>query len=81
MGRIYKCTGSNIRQITRRLGIDISPRRVINPKETFRRGTAKKGKCKNCGKEFILYLSHYVFITLSNFNEFFLTTTFVRMRF
>lgn len=59
VGRIYKCTGSNIRQITRRLGIDISPRRVINPKETFRRGTAKKGKCKNCGKEFILYLSHY----------------------
>ena len=29
--------------------------REINSKETFNRGTAKKGVCKNCGKEFILY--------------------------
>ncbi len=58
VGRLYNCSGSNIRNTVRRLGINIAPRRNINPQETFRKGTAKKGICKNCGKEFILYLSH-----------------------
>lgn len=58
VGRLYNCSGSNIRNAVRRLGINIALRRNINPQETFRKGTAKKGICKNCGKEFILYLSH-----------------------
>ena len=58
VGRKYKCSGSNIRKVAQRLNIIVPPRRAVNPCETFRRGTAKKGICKNCGKEFILYLSH-----------------------
>ena len=58
VGRLYNCSGSNIRKVVYRLNINIGPRRSINPKETFRRGTAKKGICKNCGKEYVLYLSH-----------------------
>ena len=58
VGRKYKCSGSNIRKVAQRLNIIVPSRRAVNPCETFRRGTAKKGICKNCGKEFILYLSH-----------------------
>ena len=57
VGRRYSCSGSNIRKVIQRLGIVVPSRRIVNPCETFRRGTAKKGICKNCGKEFILYLS------------------------
>lgn len=42
VGRLYNCSGSNIRNAVRRLGINIAPRRNINPQETFRKGTAKK---------------------------------------
>lgn len=55
IGRRYGCTGSNIKKVAYRLGIELPKRRVINDKETFNRGSAKKGICKNCGKEFILY--------------------------
>ena len=57
IGRIYGCSGKNIKNAVIRLGIEVSQRRKINPKETFNRGTAKKGICKNCGKEIILYKS------------------------
>lgn len=40
--RLYNCSGSNIRNAVRRLGINIAHRRSINPQETFRKGTAKK---------------------------------------
>lgn len=55
IGRRFGCTGSNIKNVAYRLGIELRERRTVNPKETFGRGTAKKGICKNCGKEFILY--------------------------
>ena len=55
---MYHCSRSNIRKVIERLDINVGSRRTINPKETFRKGTAKKGICKNCGKEFILYRSH-----------------------
>lgn len=55
IGRKFGCTGSNIKKVAYRLGIELPNRRNINQKETFNRGTAKKGICKNCGKEFILY--------------------------
>lgn len=57
IGRMYGCTGSNIKKVAYRLGITIPKRREINEKETFNKGTAKKGICKNCGKEIILYKS------------------------
>lgn len=55
IGRHYGCSGNNIKKVAYRLGIEIPKRRVVNPKETFNRGKAKMGICKNCGKEFILY--------------------------
>lgn len=55
IGRIYGCSGSNIKKVAHRLGIVLPKRRNINPNETFNKGTAKVGICKNCGKEFVLY--------------------------
>ena len=49
IGKEYNCSGSNIRKIAVRLGIELPQRRKINPKETFHR---KKYICENCGKEF-----------------------------
>lgn len=57
IGRKYNVSGVAIKKAAKRLGINIPIRRAINPKETFRRGTAKKGICLNCGKEIILYES------------------------
>ena len=58
IGKIYNCSGSNIKKSAKRIGIVLEPRRKINPKETFNKGTAKLSTCKNCGKKFILYKSH-----------------------
>lgn len=58
LGRKYGVSGSYIKKVAKRFGINIIPRRKINPNETFGRGTVKMGKCLNCGKDFILYLSH-----------------------
>ena len=55
IGREYGCSGTNIKNFANRLGIILVPRRKVNPKETFNRGTAKTGFCENCGKEFVLY--------------------------
>ena len=49
IGREYNCSGSNIKKVAKRLGIDLPQKRKVNPKETFRRKTYK---CLNCGKEF-----------------------------
>lgn len=57
IGRSYNCTGAAVKRAAERLGISIPKRRSINPKETFKRGTAKKGICKECGNEFVLYKS------------------------
>ena len=57
IGRRYDVSGAAIKKAAQRLGISLPKRREINPNETFRRGTAKKGKCLNCGKEFVLYQS------------------------
>ena len=51
IGRMYGCSGSNIKKVSLRIGIDLPQRRKINPKETFNR-TRKTHKCLNCGKEF-----------------------------
>jgi len=67
VGRIYGCSGANIKKVALRLGINLKARRSINPKETFGRGIYKlpRVKCARCGKLFIkdykdkLYCSHY----------------------
>ena len=57
IGRMYGCTGANVKKAAKKLGIELPRKRTINPSETFNRGTAKKSVCKNCGKEIILYES------------------------
>ena len=59
IGRIYNCSGSNIKKVARRIGIILSDRRKINPNETFNKGISKLPtfKCLNCGKEVIKYAS------------------------
>ena len=57
IGREFGVSGSYIKKVAKRFGIPITARRKINPNETFGAGTAKKGICKYCGKEFVIYLS------------------------
>ena len=51
IGRKYEVTGACIKKVARKLGIKLEPKRKINPKETFGRGSGKKRFCINCGKE------------------------------
>lgn len=55
VGRIYNVSGTYIKEVAIKLGIQITPRRKVNPKETFNRGNVYKRICENCGKEFTLY--------------------------
>lgn len=59
IGKLYGCTGANIKKVALRLGIELEHRRKINDSETFSKGIIKvqKGVCKNCGKEFPIYSS------------------------
>lgn len=52
IGRMYGCSGSNIRKVAKNLGITLESRRKINPEETFNKGVKRVVKyCLNCGKE------------------------------
>lgn len=57
LGREYGCSGSNIKKVAIRLGIQLPKRRNINENETFNKGVSKlpTAICKNCGKEFKVY--------------------------
>lgn len=57
IGRQYSCTGSNIKKVALRLGIELKARRTVNENETFNKGVTKVEKviCINCGKEFPKY--------------------------
>lgn len=52
IGRIYGCTGANIKKMAKRLGIKIEKRRSINPSEalSWRKPTVRI--CRNCKCEF-----------------------------
>ena len=50
VGRRYNCTGSNIKKVAKRLGIELPQRRKVNESETFRKGTGKQTFCLNCGE-------------------------------
>lgn len=52
IGKIYGCTGSNIRKVANKLGISMPKRRAVSASETFRRGEGHSVICLNCGKEF-----------------------------
>lgn len=50
IGKYYGCSGSNIRKIASRIGINLPYRRKINAGETFNKNTGRKYYCLNCGK-------------------------------
>lgn len=58
IGRRYGCSGSNIKKVASKIGIDLPQRRKVNECETFNRNTPIKKAtssiciCLNCGKEF-----------------------------
>lgn len=58
IGRIYGCTGVNIKKVALRLGIKLEKRRKINEKEHFNRGTGQIRICENCGKTYFKYQEH-----------------------
>ena len=51
IGRIYNCTGSNIRKVMKRRGIELPVRSKNAGKEPVNKGTGKKYYCLNCGKD------------------------------
>lgn len=57
IGRRYGCSGSNIKKVALRIGIELKQRRAINECETFGKGIIKvpTAICLNCGKEFPKY--------------------------
>lgn len=51
IGRIYGVTGAYIKKVLKKMGFALSPRRIINPNETFNKGCKKINYCINCGRE------------------------------
>lgn len=57
IGRMFNCSGNNIKKVAKRLGIELKQKRKINENETFNKGKRRKGICLNCGNEYIIYRS------------------------
>ena len=57
IGKMFNCSGSNIKKVAKKLGIELVQRRKINEKETFNKGKGQKGICLNCNKEYNVYKS------------------------
>ena len=51
IGRIYNCTGGNIKKVMQRRGIELPIRSKNAGKEPINKGTSKKCYCLNCGKD------------------------------
>ena len=51
IGRIYNCSGSNIKRVMTRRGIDLPIKSRNAGKIPVNKGTGKKHYCLNCGKE------------------------------
>lgn len=57
IGRMYNCTGANIKKVAKILGIPLEPRRVISSSENFNKKERATGICQNCGKTIFIYPS------------------------
>ena len=51
IGRIYGCSGTNIKKVMQRRGIELPIRSKNAGKEPANKGTGKKYYCLNCGKD------------------------------
>ena len=60
IGKIYNCSGTNIKKVAIRIGIKLEDRRIVNPNETFGKGLIKVPlkPCINCGKLFKVYAGY-----------------------
>lgn len=52
IGRRYNVSGTYIKKVANKIGISLTKRRKINPKETFNKGKNTK-ICKYCGNSFL----------------------------
>ena len=52
IGRLYGITGGAIKKIAKKIGIEIIPRRKINPIESQYKRKPQTFTCQNCGKSF-----------------------------
>jgi len=57
IGRMFNCSGNNIKKVAKKLGIELVQKRKINESETFNKGKGNKGICLNCGCEYNIYRS------------------------
>lgn len=53
IGRMYECSGNNIKKVMQRRGIELPIRSKNAGKEPANKGTGKKYYCLNCGKELL----------------------------
>lgn len=51
IGRMFGCSGNNIKKVAKKLGIELEKRRKINENETFNKGKHKVKFCLNCNRE------------------------------
>ena len=51
IGRLYNCSGANIKKVMKNRGIELPIRSKNAGKEPANKGTGKKYYCLNCGKE------------------------------
>lgn len=51
IGRMYNCTGNNIKKVMQRRGIELLVRSKNAGREPINKGTGKKYYCLNCGKD------------------------------
>ena len=51
IGRMYNCTGNNIKRVMQRRGIELPVRSKNAGREPINKGTGKKYYCLNCGKD------------------------------
>ena len=52
IGRIYECTGANIKKVLKSLGFELPQRRKINESEVFTGRSKEQTECPNCGEMF-----------------------------
>ena len=53
IGRLYECSGANIKKVMTKRGISLPVRSKNSGKSPVNKGTAKKYYCLNCGKELV----------------------------
>lgn len=59
IGKMYGCSGANIRKVSTKLGIVLPKRRSVNECEHFNKGKGAKKYCLNCNSELGSYAKKF----------------------